>query len=114
MDYVTPEGNYEGFFEEGGIRMYHIDADMSEDKYAGNFFTYEGFSQFYDTSYQGKRVIRLVNDGAGFYHPNDVIESGEPGFAWYAEDATETEESGFSLTVGAIVDGKCEVTVDWN
>ena len=49
-----------------GLRIYHIDSKLINQYGDGSTFKYEGFSSYYDTTGNGIRVIRLVNDGNGF------------------------------------------------
>lgn len=113
VDYVTPEANYDGLFSEGGVRIYHADASVSPDEYYGPFFTYEGYSEYYDKTNQGRRVVRLVNDGNGFYSEGDVVSSAEEGFGWYDKDGKPAIEPEFTINVDSITDGKCKLTVEW-
>ena len=31
LDYITPNGNYDGLFSSGGLRICHVDATLAND-----------------------------------------------------------------------------------
>lgn len=102
IQYDTAEKNMKNAIpdDESGIRIFHIDAEICEDEYGGDsYFKYNGFSQYYDTTHTGRRIIRLVNDGNGYFHKGDVIDSSVSGFAWYDENGRETIGTGLIIKV---------------
>lgn len=32
LDYITPNGNYDGLFSSGGLRIYHVDATLANEQ----------------------------------------------------------------------------------
>ncbi|BCN29902.1 metallopeptidase domain-containing protein [Anaeromicropila herbilytica] len=102
LEYITPENNNEGLFQEGGIRIFHVDADMIKD-YDGNYnFKYEGYSQYYNKSHKGVRVTRLVNDSKGFLKTGDVVKYGVTNFAGYDKKGKQTVNTGYEIKIGAL------------
>lgn len=84
VEYNTPEGNFEGLFdeEEAGVRILHVQAEYAPSA-ANVFYRYENFGDDYDTSETGIRFVRLVNDGNGYYQAGDSVTLGEAGMEWY-------------------------------
>ena len=39
LDYITPNGNYDGLFSSGGLRIYHVDATLANDEYGTPYLT---------------------------------------------------------------------------
>ncbi len=66
---------------------------------------------YYDNSNQKQRVLRLVNEGNGFFHEGDVITSSTAGFAWYDENGERTIDPNVTVSVGALMDGSYTITV---
>lgn len=111
VDYLTASGNYDGLFSDGGMRIYHVDMESSIDDWGSSYLCFDNFSPDYDVSGTGRRLLRLVNDGNGFFHAGDLIDNSIPGFAWYDSNGAETEDSGYQITVEKITERKCTVTV---
>lgn len=102
IQYDTAEKNMKNVISDtnSGIRIFHIDAEICDDEYGGDsYFKYNGFSQYYDTSHMGRRIIRLVNDGNGYFHNGDVIDGTTSGFAWYDENGKETIDTGLTIQI---------------
>ena len=57
------------------------------------------------------RVLRLVNDGGGFYHTGDLIGFGTSNFAAYDANGDQTIDTGYTVNIGAASDGGYTVTV---
>lgn len=68
IEYNTPDKNMASALasDEGGIRILHVDAETYEEDGIGAFL-YNGFSPYYDTTHQGRRILRLVNDDSGYF-----------------------------------------------
>ncbi len=118
VEYNTPEGLLKGLFGRGGVRMFHVQAQVT--RQAGYYdYRYSNFSEEYDNSNEGVRVIKLVNDGKGFYHEGDVITfedaGGEEGnFGWYMEDGSITAPGFYIQIVGLDKESGCmEIEVVW-
>ena len=83
------------------------------------WYKYNNLSSYYDESNEGIRILKLVNDGKGFYLEGDVVTfentGGEEGnFGWYTEDG-EIRDPGFSIRIGELQeDGSMEVEVVWD
>ncbi len=95
---------------DSGVRILHIQADLFTDQWGSTNFRYEGFGE----NYQGddfQRVVRLVNNGNGFYHPGDTCTFGATNFAAYDASGYQTIDTGYTVTVDAIGDGTATVTV---
>lgn len=100
IQYDTPDGNLKNVLteEEAGVRIFHINAEVASDEYsAASFFRYNGFSEDYDKSHEGIRIIRLVNDESGYFKAGDIV--GPERLCWYDEDGKETVESGITVKI---------------
>ena len=108
VEYVTQTGNnadVASYTDDSGIRIFHIRADLGD-----TMFKYENFSE----SYMGNdkiRIIRLVNDGKGFYHTGDRITFGTLNFAGYDSSGKQSVDTGYTISVGRLIDGKYTITV---
>ncbi len=119
VEYNTQEGLWAGVIEHRGIRVLHAQAELLD--YDGGYFDfkYGNFSEYYDTSNEGIRVLKLVRDGRTFFREDSTITyentGGEKGnFGWYTEDGSITEP-GFHIEVGKIQeDGTIQVKVLWD
>ena len=96
--------SWSGF--DPGVRVYHMSSEI-EDNGFWKFFKYENTSEVND----GRRLIRLVNDGNGAFNTGSVIDSSVSGFGWYDSEGKETVDPGISITVGEISDGKCRISI---
>lgn len=111
IEYATYEANNINWqFVNGGIRIYHCQAEIVEG-YWGSEFKYNNYGMYYDNSNQKQRVLRLVNEGNGFFHEGDVITSSTAGFAWYDENGERTIDPNVTVSVGALIDGSYTITV---
>jgi len=114
IQYDIPDGlmkDVDGIPKDGGIRIFHIEASVYNDEYGGQSFTYNGFSPHYDKNHKGKRIIRLVNDGEGYFNLNSVINDEIPGFAWYNKKGKEKEKTGLVLEVKELDGNRAEIVV---
>lgn len=114
IEYVTPSSNYDNkWISDGnkGIRIFHVDADLYTDDWGGKTFAYENYSPLYTKGDTGKRVVRLVNDGNGFFGTGDIINSSTQGFDWYDSNGQETVNPNVSVSVGNLNNGEFSVTV---
>lgn len=111
IEYVSEEGNCTDI-NSGGVRIFHVQADtmysVVKDKY---YFCFDGFAPDYDKSHESERILRLVNDGNGFFTESSIVDHNTPGFAWYDENGKETVNSGLKVEVGSLNNGKYDVTV---
>ena len=100
IQYDTPDGNLKNVLtdEDAGVRIFHIDAEVASDEYSEtSFFRYNGFSEYYDKSHEGIRIIRLVNDESGYFKAGDTVDAGS--LLWYDEDGKETVDSGITIQI---------------
>ena len=58
LDYITPNGNYDGLFSSGGLRIYHVDATLANDEYGTPYLTADNYSPVYDSTNNGRRNRR--------------------------------------------------------
>ena len=57
LDYITPNGNYDGLFSSGGLRIYHVDATLANDEYVTPYLTADNYSPVYDSTNNGRRIL---------------------------------------------------------
>lgn len=118
VEYATKDGNNSGigtkkawWAKSGeGVRIYHIDAAT---EYGWNtYFRYASGSEFTDND-NGRRLIRIIDDTDtnNFYHTGDVINGSISGFRWYDSNGGQTVETGLTITIGELKDGKYAVTI---
>ena len=72
---------------------------------------YNNYGMNYDNSNQKQRVLRLVNEGNGFFGSGAVIDISTPGFAWYDDSGYQTVDTGVTVSVGALTDGSYTITI---
>jgi hypothetical protein len=85
VEYLTPSQNNSGLFDEGGIRIFHVDAKTVSSIYNSkkHMFRYDVYSAYYDSSNQGIRILELVGEDRGFYQTGDTISYGTRQFGLY-------------------------------
>ncbi|MBE6847276.1 MAG: hypothetical protein E7503_03975 [Ruminococcus sp.] len=111
VEYATYEGNnIHWLFANGGIRILHCQAEIVEG-YWGPELKYNNYGMYYDDSNQKQRVLRLVNEGNGFFGSGAVINSGTAGFAWYDDNGYQTVDPGVTVSVGQLTDGSYTITI---
>lgn len=120
LEYVAPDGNAaDSGIGNGGIRIFHVDATLyhhyewiSHSYWnSDTVFRYENYSPVYKGD-DKQRLLRLVNDGGGFFTTGDVIDNTTAGFGWYDNDGAESVDTGLQITIGALQDGAYTVTVN--
>lgn len=111
IEYITPSGNNSDIYtSDSGIRIFHVQAEIVTTDWGSTNFKYENYSSYY----QGDdkiRVLKLVNDNNGFYHSGDTVKFGTSNFAAYDSDGNQTIDTGYTITIGDIVNGQYAVTV---
>lgn len=119
VEYNTPEGLQKNLFSEGGVRVLHVQAEVMRDVYGYYDYKYSNYSPFYDTSNNGIRILKLVNDGKGFFQEGDIVTYENTGaekgnFGWYTKDGGITEP-GFQIRIGELNPyGLMEIEVIWD
>lgn len=106
IEYNTPDGNNEGLFsdEEAGVRIFHADARIERDYDGEPYYRYENFSSYYNSSDEGIRILKLINDGEGFYQTGDTVRYGEASdFGWYTT-AGSLKDPELSIRIGAVTE----------
>ena len=89
----------------------HVDAEVYENENGSEEFRYNGYSPYYDTTHQGRRILRLVNDNGGYFTDGAVIDSGTPGFFWYDEQGKESVPTGLTIKIEAGADHTMNCTI---
>lgn len=118
VEYNTNEGLQEGLFKKGGIRVLHVQAEILEGDDGYFYYRYDNYSEEYDSSNEGIRILKMVNDWKDFSRTGDTITfentGGEKGnFGWYTEDGGITDP-GFSIQIGEVQeDGRILVEIIW-
>ena len=119
LEYVAPDGNaVNSGIGSGGIRIFHVnsliynhDEKIGKQWRTNTAFCYENYSPIYKGD-DKQRVLRLVNDGGGFFTTGDVIDDTTAGFGWYDDNGAESVETGLQITIGELQDGAYTVTVE--
>lgn len=112
VEYITKSGNNSDIYtRDSGVRVFHIQADLHTTYWGDTNFKYEGFSEMYMGD-DKIRVVRLVNDGNGFYHTGDTVSFGTSNFAGYDPSGYQTIDTGYTISIGELKDGKYSVTVN--
>lgn len=113
LEYNTPIGNNEGLFseEESGVRIFHCNARIEKDSYGEPYYRYENFSSYYNSSDEGIRILKLVNDGGGFYRTGDIVVYGDASdFGWYTP-AGSLRDPQMTIRIGEVTEEGIEVEV---
>lgn len=118
VEYNTPEGLMRGILNQSGVRVMHAQAEMIE--YDSGYFEYKygNYSEYYDHSNNGIRVLKLVNDGNGFFHEGDTVTYENTGaekgnFGWYTEDG-QISDPGFHIQIGEFTDAGASIEIIWD
>ena len=99
-------------FQKGGLRVMHCDSELMY-----NFWRqpvalkWNNYSPYYDNSNLKQRILRLVNDGKGFFRSRSVISNQTSGFAWYDAEGGQTVDPGVTIQVGGFENGICSFTI---
>ncbi|NLT09766.1 MAG: hypothetical protein GXY08_09710, partial [Ruminococcus sp.] len=93
-----------------GIRIYHIDATT---EYGwNNYFRYASGSEFTNKD-TGRRLIRIIDDRNvdNLYRTGDIVNGNISGFHWYDQNGGQTVDTGLTISVGELKNGKYTVTI---
>lgn len=112
VEYITKTGNNSDMYSnDSGVRIFHVQAETLLDSYyKTGSFKYENYS----ANYMGDdkiRVLRLVNDNGGFYHAGDSVSYGTSGFAAYDSNGDQSIDTGYTIAINDLIDGKYSITV---
>ena len=108
LEYTTLDANnsqVKGHFwwrpTGSGVRLLHIEATEEDDGWR-KFFRYESGNDEATDYNNGRRFIRLVDDGDkdNLLRKGSVVNSSTPGFAWYDSSGRFTEDPNITITVG--------------
>ena len=93
--------------------VFIVDATLANDEYYAPYLTADNYSPVYDSTNNGRRILRLVNDGNGFYRNGDVIDGTATGLGWYDNNGQVTIDTGYTITVDSVSadQKKCTVTI---
>lgn len=119
IEYLTPIANnvdmkaYAWWNEPYGVRILHVDAELFTDQWNRTAFKYDNFGENYLGS-DRFRVIRLVNEQehGPFYRTGNICTFGTANFAGYDANGYQTVNTGYTVTIGEVRDGRCTVTVE--
>lgn len=113
IEYDTPEGNFKGVLDEreAGVRIMHVQAECVTDGW-DHYYRYNNYSDEYDSSDNGIRVVRLVNDGNGYYHTGDTVSFGEAGLEWYDNADAEPFYEDFTIKIGACNKDEVQIIIE--
>ena len=122
LEYCTDTANNSGINRdkgdtlrlESGVRAYHVYAEAEELSY-GIRLAYRNGGAKTNKDDDGIRLIRQVNEAEGGspFTEGDVLDGSLSGFHWYAEDESESVETGYTVTIGELADGSYTVTVNY-
>ena len=98
-----------GFTVASGVRAFHVQA-AAEQRSTYKWLIYQNDFQKPD---DGVRLIRLVNDREGGYvfRTGDILDGTLSGFHWYADDGSESADTGFVIQIGELTNDSYTVTV---
>ena len=120
LEYSTLEGNNSKVKSHfwwrptgSGVRLLHIEATEMDDGWR-KYFMYESGNHEYTNHDDGKRFIRLVNDGAdkdNFLRNGSVVDSSVSGFMWYNDNGVLAVDPQLTIKVSRGARGEYTVTV---
>lgn len=97
-----------------GVRVFHAEATVINDW--SNTFKYSSGNDEYTNNNQGRRFIRLINEGNdntdNLYKAGDTIASAAvSGFKWYDSNGGQTIDPGITIKVGELSGDSYTVTI---
>ena len=119
IEYTTLDGNNSRLKKDywwentgTGVRVLHVEGTIN-DNIGWKYWKYASGDNEATNNDNGKRFVRIIDDTDtdNLYHTGDVIDSAISGFKWYAEDGTQSIETGLKITVGEMTDDSCIITV---
>ncbi len=97
-EYITPTRNNMDAFENGGIRVMHVQA-ATEAGADGGQFVYADNGSGYNGD-DGIRILKLVGDGQGFFGAGDVLSYGAENFGFYTGSGAALEDPSLEIVFG--------------
>lgn len=113
IEYDTAEKNFTDVLDKSseGVRILHIRSDITSNEW-DTYYTFNGYSEAYDRSENGIRIIRLINDGRGYYKTGAVIRDGAENFGWY--DNGGLRKTKLTIRIGKVTENGIEVEISRN
>lgn len=95
-----------------GVRVLHVEGTIS-DNIGWKYWKYASGENDATNNDAGRRFVRIIDDTDtdNLYHAGDVIDGGISGFKWYAEDGTQSVDTGLKISVDEMNDDSCTITV---
>lgn len=95
-----------------GVRILHVEGTVS-DSIGWKYWKYASGDSEATNNDNGRRFVRIIDDTEtdNLYHTGDVIDSAVSGFKWYAEDGTQSVDTGLKITIGEMTEDSCTITV---
>ena len=95
-----------------GVRVFHVEGTVT-DNIGWKYWKYASGENEATNNDAGRRFIRIIDDTDtdNLYHAGDVIDSSISGFKWYAEDGTQSVDTGLKITIDNMTDDNCTITV---
>ncbi|MCM1315362.1 MAG: dockerin type I domain-containing protein [Prevotella sp.] len=95
-----------------GVRVFHVEGTVT-DNIGWKYWKYASGENEATNNDDGRRFIRIIDDTEtdNLYHAGDVIDSNITGFKWYAEDGTQSVDTGIKITVDSMESDNCIITV---
>lgn len=119
LEYTTLDGNNSRIKKDywwkpngTGVRVLHVEGTVS-DSIGWKYWKYASGDNEATNNGNGRRFVRIIDDTEtdNLYHTGDVIDSAVSGFKWYAEDGTQSVDTGLKITIGEMTEDSCTVTV---
>lgn len=95
-----------------GVRVLHVEGTVT-DNIGWKYWKYASGENEATNNDTGRRFVRIIDDTDtdNLYHTGDVIDGNISGFKWYAEDGTQSVDTGLKITVGEMTADSCIITV---
>lgn len=95
-----------------GVRVFHVEGTVT-DNIGWKYWKYASGENEATNNDAGRRFIRIIDDTDtdNLYHAGDVIDGSISGFKWYAEDGTQSVDTGLKITVDSMEGDNCTITV---
>ena len=98
---------------KSGVRIFHISSEVSDNGW-WKYYTYANGTEENPNGSDGRRLLRLVNDGNGPFTSGSVINSSTSGFGWYDSNGKETVAPGVTINVSQGSGDTYNITISAN